>query len=211
MPHPTVKEFIAVLRNQPLDQIVREVVFQGAPYGGTPYVFRNRPESFSTLRNHLRSTLNVSEENVTVVGSAKLGFSISPHTFPRRFAWNSDVDILVVDESLFDQVWTTILRWNYPRRYRLSGPDWDWTKGRMHDLYWGRIVPDRIRYEGLSLPDVLKPLRDLSTSWFNAFRGLSQYPELAARDVSGRLYRTWDHALLYQIDGLRQIRDGILT
>jgi len=73
-------------------------------------------------------------------------------------------------------------------------------------LYWGWFLPDKIGYEGLSLPDVLVPIRDLSTTWFNAFRSLAQYPELAAREVSGRLYRTWDLAFLYHLDGLEKLR-----
>jgi hypothetical protein len=115
---------------------------------------------------------------------------------------------MIVNQRLFDMIWTTMLRWHYPRRVdRLPNVDWAWVRERRHDLYWGWFRPDRIRYDGLSFSPVLYPLRDLSTQWFNAFRSLSRYPELADRDVSGRLYRTWEHAHLYHGDGLRQIRD----
>ena len=42
-----------------------------------------------------------------------------------------------------------------------------------------------------------------------AFHGLSQYPEFAQRTISGRLYRTWDHAMRYHAHGLRQIADAL--
>jgi hypothetical protein len=74
------------------------------------------------------------------------------------------------------------------------------------ELYWGWFVPDRIRYGGLSFPDDLIPLRDLSARWFNAFQSLGTLREFAGRSVSGRLYRTWRHALLYHVEGLRLLK-----
>ncbi len=204
MSYPSAKEFIEILRNRPLDVVVKEYIFHGLPY-----IFRNRPEAMQTLYQHLRATLRISDQNITVVGSAKIGFSLSPDNFPRKFTDESDIDILIVDETLFDKVWMTMLKWNYPRRHRLYGIDWMWAKNRRDNLYWGWFVPDKIRFEGLSFPHVLKPLRDISTTWFNAFRSLSQYPEFISRNVSGRLYRTWDHALLYHLEGLHQIRESV--
>lgn len=206
MSYPSVDEFKSILLNTPLEAVVQKYVFEGVPYA-----FREQPHILETLHQHLCPTLQVSERNVVVVGSAKIGFSLSPHNFPRQFSEESDIDVIVVNESLFDEVWKTMLKWNYPRRYRLNGADWDWARLRMSDLYWGWFVPDKIRYEGLSFPKVLKPLRDISTNWFNAFRSLSRKPEFASRAVSGRLYRSWDHALLYHVEGLRQISNDIRT
>lgn len=201
MLYPSVDEFIDIVHTLPLETVVQNYVFEG-----TPHVFREHPEALEILRRHLNSALSLAEQNIAIVGSAKIGFSLSPHNFPRRFSEQSDIDILVVDKALFDGVWLTMLKWNYPRRFRLDGMDWIWAKSRRGELYWGWFVPDKIRFGGLSFPNVLKPLRDISTMWFNAFRSVSQYPELAGRNVSGRLYRTWDHALLYHVEGLRQIR-----
>jgi hypothetical protein len=204
MPYPSVEQFKAALLLQPLEAVVREYVFQGSPF-----VFRDQPEAMDLLRNHLAEELNLALENTIVVGSAKVGFSLSPDNFPRQFSDGSDIDILVVDHVLFDRLWFTLIRWNYPRRFQLGGADWEWAKRRRGDLYWGWLVPDRIPFHGLSFPQVLRPVRDLSTKWFNAFRALSRYPEFASRNVSGRLYHTWDHALLYHMEGLRQIAERI--
>ena len=205
MSYPSVDEFKDILLSRPLDGVVQEYLFQGMPY-----VFRDRPESLKLLRRHLCDALKLSDQNVIVVGSAQIGFSLSPDNFPRQFSDESDIDIVVVDEALFDKVWMTMLKWHYPRRLsHLGQVDGEWASARRRDLYWGWFVPDKIRFEGLSLPHVLNPLRDISTEWFNAFQSLSQYPQFASRSISGRLYRTWDHALLYHLDGLRQISDAI--
>jgi hypothetical protein len=75
----------------------------------------------------------------------------------------------------------------------------------------GLVCPGQIKYEGLSFPEVLKPLRDISTAWFNAFRGLSRIPDFSRRNITGRVYRTWDHAFLYHADGLRQIKESLTS
>jgi hypothetical protein len=201
MEYPTPREFADILRAQSLDDVVRHYVFHGLPY-----VFRNKPSSLQKLTDHLYSKLNIAAENIVVVGSAKIGFSLSPDAFPRKFLPTSDIDVVVVSELMFDEVWHTMLRWNYPRRFSLDGVDWEWSKQRRNDLYWGWFRPNAIRLEGLSFPDVLKPLRDISTTWFNAFRSLSLIGDFAGRDVHGRLYRTWEHALRYHSDGLQQVK-----
>jgi hypothetical protein len=212
MPYPSVDSFTDILLSDSLDNVVRQYVFEG-----TPFVFRNYPQTERILYRHLGPHLASSkddvipEENIIVVGSAKIGFSLSPNTFPRRFSTNSDIDVLVVDKTLFDSVWITLLKWHYPRRLTgLTGPDQKWAQLRRKELYWGWFIPSEIRYKGLSFPDVLKPLREISAMWFNAFQSLSLYPELADRKVTGRLYRTWNHALAYHMDGLRQIKDSVL-
>ncbi len=204
-PYPSVGDFKEALLDQPLGQVVQDTIFKGLPY-----VFRERPESLDVLKHHLCQEIGLSWENIIVVGSAKVGFSLNPANFPRQFSEDSDIDILAVDESLFDEVWTTLLKWNYPRRLvRLGRVDNDWIYNRRKDIYWGWFVPDQIRFEGISFPDALSPVRDLSTRWFNAFRGLSRFvehPDLVSREVSGRLYRTWNHAFLYHEEGLRLLK-----
>jgi hypothetical protein len=201
MPYPTPREFGEILLAQPLDDVVRQHVFDGVPYA-----FRKKPVSMQRLRDHLCGKMNVDADNIVVVGSAKIGFSLSPDNYPREFSYYSDIDVAVVSEPLFDEVWHTMLRWNYPRRFSLDGTDWAWSKNRRNELYWGWFRPDAIRFEGLSYPEVLKPIRNLSTTWFNAFQSLSLIRDFSSRKIGGRLYRTWEHALRYHSDGLEQLK-----
>lgn len=206
--YPTSNEFAELLLSQPLSQLVQDYVFQGIPF-----VFRQTPDTFDILKRHFASELGLDESNVLVVGSARIGFSLNPNNFPRKFSESSDLDIIIIDDVMFDEVWMTLLKWNYPRRLVKPGKiDGDWIYMRRKDIYWGWFAPDLISFEGLSFPDALRPIRDLSTRWFNAFRGLSQHSdhaELARREVSGRLYRTWNHAFLYHEENLRLLRSII--
>jgi hypothetical protein len=186
MPYLSIDEFKRIVLSTPLSTVVEDHIFQGMPYA-----FREKPEALNLLTEHLSATMEVSEQSLVVVGSAKIGFSLNPDTFPRRFSDASDIDVVVISDNLFDRVWMTLLEWHYPRRLLNLGRDEnDWVRLRRKDIYWGWLAPTQIRYEGLSFPGILKPLRDLSAQWFNAFQGLSLHPEFAARSVSGRLYRT---------------------
>jgi hypothetical protein len=202
---PTADEFRQML----LDDDLRTLAERHVLSAEVPFAFKDSPASLKTLRGHLVHELSVHAEHVIVVGSGRIGFSLSPAGFPRRFGPKSDVDIVVIDETMFDLYWHTMLTWNYPRRGTspLAGRDSSWRRKRQRDLYWGWFRPDYIRYDGLSLPSVLRPIRDLSTTWFNAFQSLSQYPRLARRQITGRLYRTRELALLYHVDGLEKLRD----
>jgi hypothetical protein len=200
------RELIACPANRLCD-LVRKFVF-----GGTPFAFRHNPELGRILKRHLCSSLQVSEANLTIIGSAKTGFSLSPDGFPRPFHDGSDIDVLVVDHTLFDKLWRAILEWNYPRRREyLPDVEWRWRKARGEDLYWGWFRPHLITPSGFTHVGTLRPLRDISTRWFNAFRGLGQYSEFASRDVSGRLYRSWEHAVLYHTEGFRLLANLLRT
>ncbi len=199
---PSVEEFKDLLRQETPEKIAEDHILRG-----DVYIAQKHPYVLNTLRRHLCPRFGLEQENVIIVGSAKMGFSLDPNSFPRSFSENRDIDVLVVSETLFDTYWHTMLRWHYPRRpERLPQSDWDWVMLRRQDLYWGWFHPDKIGYEGLTFPDVLKPLRDLKANWFSSFKSLSLYPEFSGREVNGRLYRTWEHALLYQASGLRRIQ-----
>jgi hypothetical protein len=202
---PKVDEFERILLASPLEGIVENQILQGEPFA-----FRQDPEALNLLRRHLATELGIQPEQAIVVGSARVGFSLNPDNYPRPFAPDSDIDVAVIDEAIFDSAWHTLLAWNYPRRLsKLGRPDGDWAYQRRKDVFWGWFTPDEIRYDGISFPDALEPLRDLSARWFDAFRAFSQYvdhPEIARREVRGRLYRTSTHLFKYHWEGLRLIK-----
>jgi len=204
MPYPTAAEFRDLLRTRPLEELVQGYIFQGEPFA-----FRSERRALEVLYRHLHQELNLEPDQLTIVGSAKIGFSVSPESFPRRFSPTSDIDVVAVNEALYDEIWCTILKWHYPRRRRLLDPERTWARYRKDELYWGWIAPDRIRFDVVTLPEILRPIHRLSARWFNAFRSLSRYHHFAGRHISGRLYRTWEHARLYHVDSLRQLAESL--
>ena len=203
MPFLTYDQLTAKLRIGPLRELARELIFEGEPF-----VFRRAPEAYALLREHLHSELGIQENEVFVVGSGKTGFSVSPDSFGRPFSRRSDIDVVLVDSAIFDRLWITLLEWHYPRRTgRLGGADWQWVKDRRDDLYWGRFFDRDVRpqWSAISLRRPLQYWMDFSTRWFEAFQSLSRYEVFSPWHVSGRLYRTREHAIEYHAEGLRQV------
>lgn len=200
----SLEDFTAELEERPLEEIVKAHLFDG-----DPFVFRAAPDQYAVLRRHIAGGLKVEAGAITIVGSAKIGFSLDPNSFGRAFSKQSDVDVVVVSERLFDAMWQALIAWRYRRPNRLHGLEQGWGAARRDDVFWGWFTPHKIRYTGLSFPAALKPLRDISTLWFQTFRTTALYPGLQGRDYNGRLYRTWDHAMQYHGDGLRIIRSNI--
>ena len=212
MPEPlTVEEFKSLLGTKSAEDVVQDVVFEREPH-----VFRDEPDSLQLLREHVIERLKVFAPSLAatdcqLVGSAQTGFSLAPDSFPNSFSEESDIDVAIVSAELFDKIWLTILRWNYayPRRHQLEPPNQAWVRARRHDIYWGWFRPDEMKWTGLWRKSKLTAVQEVRAAWFNTFRELGLYREFAGRDVHGRLYRTWEHAVEYHADGVRKIAKSL--
>jgi hypothetical protein len=206
MLYPTADEFRKLLTSLSPRTIVEQYIFTGAPFKGIAYVFRDDPPADTQLKTQLATRLNVRPGNIVIVGSAKVGFSLSPDNFSAPFSNASDIDVIVIDDVSYDLLWNCLLQWHYPRRGLLQGAQWEWAKSRTKDFYWGWIYPNQLSFASfLSFPPALRPLRDFRTKWFNAFRTVGGHPLLSQLTISGRLYRTWGHAYFYHMDSLRKV------
>jgi hypothetical protein len=192
-----------------------DVVQQHILTDQVPYIFEGAPEHFVSLRGHVcRGCAGLVhhpmlQENVTIVGSARIGFSVAPEKFGRPFQPASDVDVLVVYPELFDTIWATILRWWHPKRNSLDAHQRDWLNQRRNDIFSGWFHPDRLATEGVGSEAAMRRIRDIRVAWFNTFRAASRLPGLVGRNVNGRLYRSWDHATLYQMRTIQELRQTL--
>lgn len=162
-------------------------------FAGLPYAFRGKEVDYLRLLGHISEGLGVPQENVTLVGSGRIGFSLDPDRYGSPFSDASDLDMIIVSAELFDASWFDLLRWR-GSYIRLPESVKRWHREQQQHVYFGRIGPHR-------LTGILK----LAPRWFEVFKSVSSYPELAVHEVHGLLYRTWDHARLYHIYGLRRI------
>jgi hypothetical protein len=152
------------------------------------------PDSYLILRRSVASKFGIHPNDVLVVGSAKLGFSISPEKRFRLFHEKSDIDVAVVSSSLFDEVWTQVLDLKH------RGVEWEKAHQFQEYLFDGWIRPDFMprNYPGLA------------RGWWDFFRKLTQSTDYD-RKVAGGLYKSWHHLELYHqraISGCRQELEG---
>ena len=195
MPYPSKDEFSELLVSGDHAKIVEDLLI-----AGIPFAFRESPADYDLLRTRLGNALNLSANDMTVVGSGRIGFSLDPEKYGTPFLPESDLDVVVVSDELFDIAWLDLLRLG--RKYfslQQGVKSWIDTH-KTNNIYFGFIIPDR-------LPGAVA----ISPAWFRIFKGLALNPSLAGRDVNGRLYRTWDHVHVHQLYSLRKIRQGLRT
>lgn len=130
-----------MLRMLPHVEIVEKYLFVRE----TPFAFRDKRKGYEFLLNHLGKELGVSADSVTLVGSGRIGFSLSPFKFGVPFSKRSDLDIAIVDSRLFDTAWLDMvgLGSNFGR---LDQDVQKWVnEHRINNVYWGYIEPGKLR------------------------------------------------------------------
>lgn len=171
----------------------------------TPYVFQTKPETWDAFRGELVSRLGVSRNDIRVIGSGRFGFSMKPGKNLKSFADTSDIDVIVVNSNLFDQLWLALLDAAYPRppvTEMIGG----WLGRRRNELYTGWLTPLEIKLDIRIFGGKARRVLDFNAQWFNALKQASRYPPRRHEDVTGRLYRTWQHADLYHLHSLAALR-----
>ena len=99
---------------EPLDQLSSEI-----PSTPLPYAFVDRPSDFEALKRHIRERLHIGDsDEIVVIGSGLIGFSLGPDNFGSPFAATSDIDAAIVSATLFDDVWNSLLSWRSPWHVR---------------------------------------------------------------------------------------------
>jgi hypothetical protein len=76
MTYPSKDEFSELLDSRNHIKIVDELLI-----AGIPFAFRDSPADYDALRTTLGTALHLSADAMTVVGSGRIGFSLSPEKY----------------------------------------------------------------------------------------------------------------------------------
>ncbi|SRR6266496_4597109 len=174
----------------------------------TPYVFGSRTDNWNDFRSEIANDLGIQGADVRVIGSARLGFSLKPGTNLRKYSDSSDVDVIVINANLFDYVWTALLEAVYPR---YPATEWvgGWLRQRRDEIYTGWITPLEIRVDKKIFGAKAEPVLSFSARWFRLLKHASNFITRRHEDISGRLYRSLDHATLYHLNSLAALRRSL--
>jgi hypothetical protein len=190
MPYLTKDEVEQMLKARRQDELIEKHLI-----AGLPYVFRDNPEAYREFANTLASEFRTPLEDISLIGSARIGYSLDPDKFGTPFQPESDLDAVVVNAAMFDTAWFQL--YNLGRRrlslsYRVKT---SFDKHRTNNVFFGFIVPKE-------LPGILTA----SPLWFNVLERVGgQIRLLAGHAVNGRLYRTWNHVKAHQRYSLSKI------
>ena len=78
---------------------------------GIPFAFQQCPSIYESMRSWLGARLRVQAKAISMVGSCRLGWSLSPDKVGAPISSESDLDLFVVSRELFVSVRDDFCRW----------------------------------------------------------------------------------------------------
>lgn len=196
-----------------------EQVFQKHVVDGASYFFKEKLVKIDweyELRHELAKSLDVSINDVIIVGSAKLGFSLKTEEF-NEFDSNfsdsknprdkSDVDIAIVNRRLYDKTIEQVF--HLSRHFEKEWIDLNWkmnafyrTPSNLHKQYALYLAKGWLRPD--FLPSVffdIAPWRPVSDVWYGKLQ----------RKISLGFYSDWMYLKHYQMDNLERLRNKLIA
>lgn len=143
------------------------------------------------LRTEISNHFNIEYNNIIIVGSAKLGFSIKPKRRFCNFCDESDIDIAIISKELFETIWFEVS--NY---FSSSG---EYEKGEEYCFYLAK--------NGWIRPDKL-PNYATKEDWFEFFRKLTNSGKYGDIKISAGLYYNYDFLEEYQLTCIKQCKEN---
>jgi hypothetical protein len=197
-PFPKAEEFEDLLSN--CDQRCRAILAGLWLTEGAPFAFRKCPARYEEIRGWLGTQFQVNSKQITLIGSARIGFSLAPSPkFGTAFGEHSDLDIALVSKSLYGRVASA---------YELFSLDYQ----------NGTVVPNTDRERALWEDNIEFGKRNIPRGFFdvNKIPNRNRYPlvqhinntmwrltkklelsegQLRVRRASIRVYRDWQTLL----------------
>ena len=127
------------------------------------------------LRSKVADHFRLHPNEVLVVGSTKLGFSIVPNKQYHLFRDISDIDVALVSSTLFDEFWEQVFRYKYEGSY------WPEYNDFVHYFFRGWIRPDKLPRS---------PMFPLRENWWNFFQTITNSGRYGGYNIRGGLYKS---------------------
>jgi hypothetical protein len=193
----TIENRIQILKKALSDSAISDesIVHRFIIYEGAPYVFEGAEEKYLTLKETIASHFAIHPDTIKMVGSAKMGFSISPKQTWRELNDDSDIDMVLISERIFDTFWKEIFRFNIDLVART----------RLADKRYFKFLD--YFFSGWLRPDLFPFNNSTKEKWFEYFRSIS-YGDYGYRKITCAIFRDMDFFQTYHAMNIRQLRAG---
>jgi hypothetical protein len=151
----------------------------------------NHYAHYDDLKKYIARKVGVHFNDVAIVGSAKTGFSFAPGKKLRPFTEQSDIDLVIVSQKYYKEIWNAYLdmfyKNNVPEKYQeINAAIF---KGFISVTTSPRDHNDIVEWE----KKAGEMMKDLQLVY-----GIKQ-------DVNYRIYDSWDSVLAYHCHGLNNL------
>ncbi|WP_018952515.1 hypothetical protein [Thioalkalivibrio sulfidiphilus] len=162
----------------------------------TPHIFGNDQKGYVDWKSQLASKIEVDGRAITIIGSACVGFSLSPLKNLRDFDDSSDIDIAIISAYHFDVAWRCVRSFG-PKVHSLSNKQ----RASLEDhkkrlIYWGTFDTKH-----------LLPKLPFGKKWFEAFEKMTTIAPTQDRDINARVYRDFESLSAYHTNNIKKLRE----
>lgn len=158
------------------------------------------------LRRRIAEKFGIGIGDIVIVGSAKLGYTLRDKKQTDRrherpafspFSDDSDVDIAIISDRLFDQIWKRCFEFWDSSGYASGSGYWP-SGGQFRDyVFRGWMRPDHLPSEGSF---------SYRAEWFDFFRRLTSDRAAGDYKITAGLYREIYFLRAYQLISINQCR-----
>jgi len=188
---PLVQTRINIFRSD-LSQLPVPIIVRKHITFGDCYILNHDKHFY--LKSHVADHFEIHPNEVLIIGSAKLGFSIAQNKRYRHFSDRSDIDVAIVSARLFDEIWQQVFDYWNDVRY------WPYEEVFKSNLFRGWIRPDKLpRSEQFPL----------QKDWWDFFQEVTRSGVHGSYKVSARLYKSWHYLETYQSICVKQCKQEL--
>ena len=163
-------------------------------YFETKLGMANHAEIYDDFKIYMSDRLNLHVNNLAIVGSAKIGFSLTPSKNFKHFNNDSDVDLIIVSRSLFRQSWDAFLDISH----------------RFHMPYYSSITSNIFkRFVSLKDPDIRNSFFNEWTKKVDPCKKDLQTIFSIPYDINYRIYESWEAVERYHVNGLYMLKSKL--
>ena len=188
----TADEFKNKLRDEALSDI--EVVQRYITHGSA-FVFKDNDDKYFKLKKMVAEEFGLNPQEVIMIGSAKLGFSISPLKRWQPFHGESDIDMVIISSDKFDRFWKGLYDFNIELTARTEKEEKRYYRF-LDYLFKGWLRPDVFPFSYVG-----------RNEWLGFFKSIS-YGEFGDYKINGAVFRDWGFYETYHTSNIREIRNG---
>ena len=135
------------------------------------------------LKEDISGRYETEYNDVIVVGSAKLGFSIKPEKRYVKFGDDSDIDVAIVSKKLFEDIWMKAYLYKKGREF------WPTCDNFFRYISMGWVRPDK-------LPN--SQYFSFSAEWWEYFRALTSSGKYGKYKINAGIYHSHFFLTEYQ-------------
>lgn len=161
-----------------------------------PYIFSNNVGLYSQLKTTIGSHFQVDITRIHMVGSAKLGFSIARSKLWKTFDDDSDIDMVIISEAVFDRLWKILSTLNVGHYDRTE------QEQKKFDSFL------KYFFRGWIRPDFLPLKHAEAQEWLDYFKSIS-YKRFGPYKITCAVFKEEFFFRKYHERNIHLIRQGV--